>query len=91
MSVQLGHLANNIDERSSTRLHAPPGGKQSFNIFGTDSTTTQPVQQGGRAKVPQAVQQQYEQPQHGRVAVDAVTGQRQSTRVHAARMYYKLI
>lgn len=87
MSVQLGHLANNIDERSSTRLHAPPGGKQSFNIFGADTTNTQPPRTTGRAAVPQPTPVkpvQAEPAPQTRVAADAVTGQRQSTRVHAA-------
>jgi hypothetical protein len=42
--IQVNTEHTGISDRSSTRLHAPPGGKQSLNIFGGDEEMPAKVQ-----------------------------------------------
>ena len=42
--IQVNTEHTGISDRSSTRLHAPPGGKQSINIFGGDEEMPAKVQ-----------------------------------------------
>ena len=48
--MQVNTEYTGISDRSSTRLHAPPGGKQSINIFGGEEEVRAPAQAAAPAQ-----------------------------------------